>query len=653
MCGIAGILTAAPQGGAQAPIEAMTLAVRHRGPDAGEVFVDDEAGVALGHRRLAILDLSERGAQPMHSERGRYVLTFNGEIYNHLTLRSELEETGRVRWRGTSDTETLLAGFSAWGVSATLQKAVGMFAFGLWDRAQRRLMLARDRFGEKPLYYGFIGRGGGTTFVFGSELKALRAHPHFDNPIDRGALALFLRFSYVSAPHCIYENIFKLEPGSILTIAAADLLARVRRVEPYWRYEDVALAGLANPVSDEREGVELLEQTLRQAVGLQLVADVPVGAFLSGGIDSSTIVALMQAQSSRKVKTFTVGFDEAGFDEAPHAKAVAGHLGADHCEIRVTSSETRAVIPNLPTMYDEPFADSSQIPTSIVCAIARRSVTVALSGDAGDEMLGGYNRYVLGPKLWRRLAAAPPTLRKMIGTAISRMPHSGWAALAYAPGLGPSLAPFKDKAYKIGSDLGAMQSVDDLYRALVAEWSIGSTPALGDARLPTRLDAVAVSNTLHQPEHRMMLLDGLTYLPDDILAKVDRAAMAVSLETRVPMLDHRVAEAAWRLPMSMKIRDRRGKWALRQILYKYVPKGLVERPKAGFAIPIGQWLRGPLRDWGELLLSETRLKSEGYLDSGEVLKLWRDHCSGRRDCTHRLWSLLSFQAWLSSQSLAS
>ena len=297
-----------------------------------------------------------------------------------------------------------------------------MFAFGLWDRAERRLTLARDRFGEKPLYYGFIGRGGGTTFVFGSELKALRAHPHFDNPIDRGALALFLRFSYVPAPHCIYENIFKLEPGSILTIAAADLAARVRRVEPYWRYEDVALAGLANPVSDEREGVELLEQTLCQAVALQLVADVPVGAFLSGGIDSSTIVALMQAQSSRKVKTFTVGFDEAGFDEAPHAKAVARHLGTDHCEIRVTPSETLAVIPNLPTMYDEPFADSSQIPTSIVCAIARRSVTVALSGDAGDEMLGGYNRYVLGPKLWRRLAVAPPTLRKMIGTAISRMP---------------------------------------------------------------------------------------------------------------------------------------------------------------------------------------------------------------------------------------
>jgi asparagine synthase (glutamine-hydrolysing) len=652
MCGIAGILMAAPQAGAQAPIEAMTLAVRHRGPDAGAVFVDDEAGVALGHRRLAILDLSERGAQPMHSERGRYVLTFNGEIYNHLTLRRELEESGPVRWRGTSDTETLLAGFSAWGVSATLQKAVGMFAFGLWDRAERRLTLARDRFGEKPLYYGFIGRGGGTTFVFGSELKALRAHPHFDNPIDRGALALFLRFNNVPAPHCIYEHIFKLEPGSILTTAAADLAPRVRRVEPYWRYEDVALAGLANPVSDEREGVELLEQTLRQAVALQLVADVPVGAFLSGGIDSSTIVALMQAQSSRKVKTFTVGFDEAGFDEAPHAKAVARHLGADHCEIRVTPSETRAVIPNLPTMYDEPFADSSQIPTSIVCAIARRSVTVALSGDAGDEMLGGYNRYVLGPKLWRRLASAPPTLRKMIGTAMSRMPHSGWAALAYAPGLGASLAPFKDKAYKIGPALGAMQSVDDLYRALVAEWGIGSTPALGDARLPTRLDAVAGSNKLAQPEHRMMLLDGLTYLPDDILAKVDRAAMAVSLETRVPMLDHRVAEAAWRLPMSMKIRDGRGKWALRQILYKHVPKELVERPKAGFAIPIGQWLRGPLRDWGESLLSETRLKSEGYLDSGEVLNLWRDHCAGHRDYAHRLWNLLSFQAWLSSQSLA-
>ncbi len=644
---------ASTRGDLHSRIDAMTLALRHRGPDAGAIFVDDEAGVALGHRRLAIIDLSERGAQPMHSERGRYVLTFNGEIYNHLRLRRELEESGPVRWRGTSDTETLLAGFSAWGVNATLEKAVGMFAFGLWDRAERRLTLARDRFGEKPLYYGFIGRGRATTFVFGSELKALRAHPEFDNKIDRSALALFLRFCYVPAPYSIYEDIFKLEPGSTLTLAPDEILLRGRRVEAYWRYEDVAAAGLSNPLQDEREGLEALESVLREAVSLQLVADVPVGAFLSGGIDSSTIVALMQAQSSRPVQTFTVGFDEAGFDEAPHAKEVALYLGTEHCAIRVTPNETRAVIPKLPTTYDEPFADSSQIPMSIVCAMARRSVTVALSGDAGDEMLGGYNRYAIGPKLWRRLATAPPALRQLLGAGATRMPNWGWAALLQTPGLGKSLLPFKDKAYKLGPALGAMRDVNDLYKALVTEWTAGAVPAHGAVAAPTQLDDMDFAGGISEPSHRMMLLDGVTYLPDDILVKVDRAAMAVSLETRVPMLDHRVAETAWRLPLSMKIRDGRGKWALRQILYKHVPKRLVERPKAGFAIPIGQWLRGPLRDWGESLLSETRLKSEGYLDSGEVLNLWRDHCSGRRDYASRLWNLLSFQAWVSAQNLAS
>jgi asparagine synthase (glutamine-hydrolysing) len=641
MCGIAGILTASPRGGARETIAAMTLTLRHRGPDAGAVFVDDEAGVALGHRRLAILDLSERGAQPMHSACGRYVLTFNGEIYNHLALRQELQASGPVSWRGTSDTETLLAGFVAWGVAATLKKAAGMFALALWDRAERRLTLARDRFGEKPLYYGFIGRGAATAFAFCSELKALRAHPDFDNPIDRGAVALFLRFCYIPAPYSIYEGVFKLEPGSILTIAPDRITAPARAVEPYWRYGDVAIAGLANPVSDEREGLELLEQALRHAVALQLVADVPVGAFLSGGIDSSTIVALMQAQSSRKVKTFTVGFDEAGFDESPHALAVARHLGTDHCELRVTPSETRAMIPNLPAMYDEPFADSSQIPTSIICAISRKSVTVALSGDGGDEMLGGYNRYTLGPKLAQRIAIVPPTLRGPLVSAAK--------LLAQLPGFSGPLAQFKDKVYKLDSVLKNMQDPDVLYKALVTEWSADAVPALCAPHLPTRLDATGSESRFTEPVHRMMLLDGLTYLPDDILVKVDRAAMAVSLETRVPFLDHRVAEIAWRLPMSMKMRNGQGKWALRQILCRHVPKALVERPKSGFGIPVGQWLRGPLHDWGESLLSETRVKSEGYLDSGEVLNLWRDHCSGRRDGTFRLWNVLSFQAWLAAQ----
>jgi asparagine synthase (glutamine-hydrolysing) len=652
MCGITGILTTSRDGELGVQISAMTLTLRHRGPDAGAVFTDQEAGIALGHRRLAIVELSERGAQPMNSHCGRYVIVFNGEIYNHLALRQQLEARGVICWGGTSDTETLLACFAAWGVAPTLKKTVGMFALALWDRSERRLTLARDRFGEKPLYYGFIGRGASRALAFGSELKALRANSNFDNPIDRGALALFLRYSYVPSPYSIYEDVFKLPPGSIVTLRLADIATRATQAEPYWRYEDVARAGLEDPFRDECEGIEALDAALHKAVALQLIADVPVGAFLSGGIDSSTIVALMQAQSSQRVKTFTVGFDEAGFDEAPHAKAVARHLGTDHCEIRVTPSETRAVVPNLPEMYDEPFADSSQIPTSIVCAVARRTVTVALSGDGGDEMLGGYNRYVIGPRLWRGLAAVPPALRKVLGAGVARMPAWGWAALAHAPSLGKGLASFKDKVYKVGPALGAMRNINDLYKALVTEWTLDEVPTLGDRCRPTLLDMLSFADKVSEPAHRMMLVDGLTYLPDDILAKVDRAAMAVGLETRVPLLDHRVAEIAWRLPMSMKILDGHGKLALRQILYRYVPAELVERRKAGFAVPIGQWLRGPLRDWAEPLLSEPRLRSEGYLDPVQTRRLWLQHCSGERDWTSRLWNILTFQAWLARQKTA-
>jgi len=652
MCGIAGIFSLAHDRASEPRIHAMTEALLHRGPDAGAVFVDAPAGVALGHRRLAIVDLSERGAQPMHSPCGRFVVVFNGEVYNHLDLRRELAAESPVDWRGGSDTETLLAGFARWGVAATLTRAVGMFALALWDKAERRLVLARDRFGEKPLFYGFVGSGAETTLLFGSELKALRAHDAFDAQVDRDALALFLRFSYVPAPYAIYENVYKLEPGAILTLRAEDVAQRSRRIERYWRYETVARDGLANPIRDEAEGLAALEAALRAAVGLQLVADVPVGAFLSGGIDSSTIVALMQAQSARKVKTFTVGFDAAGFDEAPHAAAVARRLGTDHTEIRVTPAETLAIVPTLPAMYDEPFADSSQIPTAAVCRAARSEVTVALSGDAGDEMLAGYNRYVIGPKLWDALSKAPPPLRKVLGAGLAAMPRQGWDLLSLAPGLGKSLAPFRDKAYKLGPALGAMRGVDDLYRALVAEWTPAATPALGAKRQPILLDDMACAQGVADPVQRMMLVDGLTYLPDDILTKVDRAAMAVGLETRVPLLDHRVAALAWRLPMSMKIRDGKSKWALRQILYRHVPAELVERPKAGFAVPIGQWLRGPLRDWGEALLAEPRLRAEGYLDPAPVRRMWAEHCAGTRDWTGRLWNVLMFQAWLEAQGAA-
>jgi asparagine synthase (glutamine-hydrolysing) len=648
MCGLAGVLKFAPSVDMRAEIEAMTATLYHRGPDAGAVFVDEEAGVALGHRRLAVIEMSERGAQPMQSANGRFVFVFNGEIYNHLSLRRELEAERVVDWRGTSDTETLVECFAVWGVAQTLRKAVGMFAFALWDSADRQLTLARDRFGEKPLYYGFIGRGAATIFLLGSELKALRAHRAFDQPVDRNALALYLRYSYVPTPHTVYRDIYKLEPGSILQIRPDEIATRTRSIAPYWRYEAVAAAGLAEPFDDESTAINALEATLLKAVGLQLIADVPVGAFLSGGIDSSTIVALMQAQTSRPVKTFTVGFDEAGFDETPHAREVARYLGTDHCEVRVTANEARAVIPKLPTTYDEPFGDSSQIPTSIICAVARREVTVALSGDAGDEMLCGYNRYDIGPKLWRRIEPLPRALRSAIGTAAARLPERGWSGLAWAPGLGKSLATFKEKAYKLGAALGGMNDSDDLYRALVTEWAQGAAPALSASPASTRLDDLSFAACIHEPAQRMMLFDALTYLPDDILVKVDRAAMAVSLETRAPLLDHRVADTAWRLPPSMMIRGGRTKWALRQVLHRHVPQQLVERPKAGFAIPIGQWLRGPLHDWAEELLSEPRLREQGYFDASVVRSLWTQHRSGRRDWQARLWNILMFQAWLSS-----
>ena len=648
MCGITGILTAARSASAE-PIDAMTAALCNRGPDAGATFIDEAAGVALGHRRLAIIELSELGAQPMPSANGRFVIVFNGEIYNHRELRRELEATSAVVWRGTSDTETLIECFSAWGAPATLRKAVGMFALALWDRAERRLLLARDRFGEKPLYYGYLGQGRSSALVFASELKALRAHRRFDNAIDRNVVALFMRYSYVPTPYSIYRDIYKLEPGAILELKADEVATRPRRIEKYWRYEEVVAAGLADPILDENEAVDALERVLSEAIGLQLVADVPVGAFLSGGTDSSTIVALMQAQSSRRIRTFTIGFDEAGFDEAPHAREIARYLGTDHREIRVTPTEARAVIPKLPFMYDEPFGDSSQIPTSVVCAVARREVTVALSGDAGDEVLGGYNRYVIGPKLWSRISHVPTEIRGVLGEASTRIPDRGWAALSWVPGLGRSLLPFKDKAYKLGPALGRMRGADDLYRALVTEWAEREVPVPGAAHYPTRLDDHEFASHISDPAGRMMLFDGVTYLPDDILVKVDRAAMAVSLETRVPLLDHRVAELAWRLPMSMKVRDGRGKWALRQILYRHVPRDLVERPKAGFAIPVGQWLRDPLRDWADDLLSERRLKEQGYLDVAVVTGLWREHRSGRRDWTPRLWNVLMLQSWLETQ----
>ena len=688
MCGFAGFLSAQPGGleGLEAAATRMANAIAHRGPDDSGAWADVQAGIALGHRRLSIVDLSPAGHQPMASRSGRFVLAFNGEIYNHLELRAELETTegspypgpaprgdgvghgdGTRWWRGHSDTETLLAGFEQWGIEATLAKTVGMFAIALWDVQERTLHLARDRFGEKPLYYGWAGSGAGRAFVFGSELKALRAFTGFANPVCREALAQYMRFMVVPAPRSIYQGVYKLEPGCVLALTGAppaEAPAQPLRppavhgslsVRRWWALADVVQAGAKNQLTDEVEAIDALDQRLGDAVRLQSLADVPLGAFLSGGVDSSAIVALMQQQSTRPVKTFTVGFEEAGFDESPHARAVAKHLGTDHAELFVTVAEAQAVIGQLPAMYDEPFADSSQIPTHLVCRAARQQVTVALSGDAGDELFGGYNRYFWGPRIWAKLAWMPYPVRQALGAAISAMPVAGWDALsrpvnALLPG-GKGIARAGDKAHKLATRLGGVRNLDDLYLSLVSEWQDPAQVVRGEGgglvvEPPSQLDDPAPVTGVADSPLRMMYRDSMTYLPDDILCKVDRAAMATSLETRVPFLDHRVAELAWKMPLSMKIRGGQGKWALRQVLYKYVPQVLIERPKAGFGIPVGQWIRGPLRPWAESLLDAQRLASEGYFHPGPIRKRWAEHLSGHHDHTASLWAVLMFQAWL-------
>ena len=659
MCGFAGFLNfGSGAGGMDGP--AMTAvagrmadALHHRGPDDAGAWADVQAGIALGHRRLAVVDLSAAGHQPMHSDGGRYVMAFNGEIYNHLALRAEL---AGINWRGHSDTETLLAGFEAWGVEATLQKTVGMFAIALWDKQAQTLTLARDRFGEKPLYYGWVGQGANAVFVFGSELKALRAYPGFANPVSREALAQYMRFMYVPAPLSIYEGVYKLEAGCLLTLHGGGV-----QTTRWWSLADTVQAGAQNQITDEVVAVDALEQCLADAVRLQSLADVPLGAFLSGGVDSSTIVALMQQQAklggSGPVKTFTVGFEEAGFDESPHANAVAQHLGTDHSELFVTSAEAQAVIPQLPTMYDEPFADSSQIPTHLVCKAARQQVTVALSGDAGDELFGGYNRYFWGPRIWNRLVWLPYPVRQLLGKAMAAVPADGW------DGLGSKLGVVRvgEKLNKLGRALRGVRNMDDLYLNLVSEWQDPASVVKGEIcragfnpPWPNEFGPTKQPQSIDVPPNqsaaeRMMYRDSMSYLPDDILCKVDRAAMACSLETRVPFLDHRVAELAWRLPLHMKIRGNEGKWALRQVLYRHVPRELIERPKAGFGIPVGQWLRGPLRDWAESLLDAQRLQAEGFFHPAPIRARWAEHLAGQRDHTTSLWAVLMFQAWLAEQ----
>ncbi|MFP5422558.1 MAG: asparagine synthase (glutamine-hydrolyzing) [Gammaproteobacteria bacterium] len=651
MCGFTGYLGHGSWGvseEAHKTLERMANAIITRGPDDFGIWQDELVGIGLAHRRLSIVDLSSAGHQPMFSASGRYVIAFNGEIYNHLDIRAELERSiAATSWRGHSDTETLLAGFDAWGIQRTLEQAIGMFAFAVWDRQSNTLSLARDRLGEKPLYYGWMNG----VFLFGSELKALRAHPLWKGEIDRGALSLYLRHNYIPAPYSIYKGIYKLRPGCLLTVS-------IKKSEPdivtYWSGAKAAVDGVANIFTGSTsQAVNDLEVLLKDAVRQQMMADVPLGAFLSGGVDSSTVVALMQAQSSRPVQTFTIGFNEEGYNEAVHAKAVAKHLGTDHTELYVTAEQALAVIPRLPSLYDEPFSDSSQIPTFLVSQLARQHVTVALSGDAGDELFCGYNRYQMTENLWRKLAAVPRPMRKLAAMALTSVAPQSWDRLAaHLATVVPSTARFANVGDKLHKGAGVLscQSVDSLYLNLVSHWHDPASIVIDGHEPPTLLNGdVPVLGGLDDVQ-RMMALDMLTYLPDDILTKVDRAAMGVSLETRVPFLDHRVTEFAWSLPQSMKLRDGQAKWALRQVLYRYVPKELIERPKMGFGVPIDSWLRGPLREWAEALLDEGRLRQEGFFNPVPIREKWSEHLSGRRNWQYHLWDILMFQAWLAEQS---
>ena len=651
MCGVNGFFNAHTAMPAHNVISEMNTAIKHRGPDAGDAWLDENFGLVIGHQRLAILDISPAGAQPMHSACGRYVLAFNGEIYNHLQLREQLMSGGNsFTWRGHSDTETLLACFVAWGIEKTLQATVGMFAIILWDRKQQVLTLARDRMGEKPLYWGWQGQ----SLYFSSELKGLKAHPKFKTDINRNAIPLLLRHNCIPAPYSIYQDIEKLRPGHWLQLPLADTeQAQSAQPQAYWRFNDIVEAGLADPFTGSPEqAVDVLESALMESVGGQMQSDVPLGAFLSGGIDSSAIVALMQTQSSCPVKTFTIGFDDAGYNEANHAQAVAKHLGTEHTELQMRPEDALNVIPKLSSIYCEPFSDSSQIPTFLVSQLARQHVTVALSGDGGDELFGGYNRYLMAQQVWHNSRKLPKQIRQLAASGLTSISPKRWdAALNALNPVIPNRLRLRtpgDKAHKLAGVLN-IDSEKEFYQTLTSHWQHPEQLVIG-AKEPATL--INDSNYWPQTDsfqHAMMAMDAQTYMTDDILVKVDRAAMANSLETRVPMLDHRIAELAWRMPLDYKIRNGEGKWLLKQVLFRHVPRELIERPKMGFGIPLHDWLRGSLRDWAEALLDENVLQQQGYFNPAPIRKMWNEHLTGLLNHQNQLWDILMFQAWLETQ----
>jgi asparagine synthase (glutamine-hydrolysing) len=645
MCGITGFLDISNTTNhetLQSVIRRMTDRLVHRGPDDSGEWLDVKRGIALGFRRLSILDLSPTGHQPMLSADGRFVIVFNGEVYNFAKLRTELARLGHC-FRGHSDTEVMLAAVCQWGIQPAVQRFNGMFAFALWDRRENLLTLVRDRLGIKPLYYGWAGK----VFLFGSELKALKAHPLFQGEIDRNALVLYLRHNCIPAPYTIYKGFRKLLPGTILTLSGNQMV-EITDPLPFWSARETAESGVAHLYKgSNQEAIAELDGLLRESIRERMVADVPLGAFLSGGVDSSAIVALMQAQSSRPIQTFTVGFHESGYNEAEDAKAIAAHLGTDHTELYVTPQEAQAVIPRLPDLFDEPFADSSQIPAFLIAELARRHVTVSLSGDGGDELFGGYNRYFWAQRIWKSVGWLPGSFRTFGSDALNRTSPSGWESL-----LSNRIIPRRLRVSEPGEKIrkiGEVLSADDpaaVYMNLVSHWKDPTAIVIGGVEYPTlltRRDAWA-----HLPDHIswMMFMDLATYLPDDILTKVDRVSMGVSLEERAPYLDdHRLVEFAWRLPLRMKMRNGQGKWLLRQVLYQYLPRKMFERPKQGFGVPIDTWLRGPIKGWSEELLGEQRLKDEGFFNPEPVRQKWQEHLEGKHNWQYHLWDILMFEAW--------
>jgi asparagine synthase (glutamine-hydrolysing) len=657
MCGFAGFV--GEIGGVADILTRMAKVLHHRGPDYQDIWIDQNSKVGLAHARLSILDMSPAGHQPMVSGSGRYVLVFNGEIYNHLILRDEIDKylVGN-KWRGHSDTETLLSGFDAWGIKKTIEKTNGMFAFSVWDQENgmfafsvwdqenRTLTLGRDRIGEKPLYYGWQGG----IFLFGSEIKVLKEYPMFQAEIDRDSLTLMLRYSAIPAPYSIYKGIRKLLPGTLLTLSEK---SRAVELNSYWDPHKVILRGIKQPFSGSPdEAVNEFEGLLTNAVSSQMITDVPLGAFLSGGIDSSTIVALMQAQSTQSVHTFTIGYQDEEYNEAESARAVAEYLGTNHTELYVSSQQAMDVIPELPTLYCEPFADASQIPTYLLSKLARQQVTVSLSGDGGDELFAGYNRHVFGLRVWNTLSRFPVSIRGVIAQLITSLsPYSYDRCVNILRRVLPRKLAQKNIGEKLHKLAGVMPASNQLevYRLLVSHWAEPSELVINGHEPQTIQTDSSILDITDNFIQQMMAIDMMSFLPDDVLVKVDRAAMGVSLETRVPMLDHHVVEYAWSLPLDYKLRKGVSKWPLRQVLYKHVPKELIERPKMGFSIPLHTWLRGPLREWAENLLNETRLRQEGFLNPSLVRKKWDEHLSEKYNRQYQLWNVLMFQAWLEQQ----